>query len=129
MHPEPTLPRAGGSGYAAFNFVLLLLWAAPMLAGGFQGSHGQFGLLAVGFILLPRCFYAAPASLPIRVRRVFAIIGSVAIGAAYLSFLFTHIGKWTYLPVVCAILLLLDLYDHWLFTRLLSGRSAEAPGE
>jgi hypothetical protein len=129
MHPEPPPQRAMGSGYAAVNFVLLFLWIVPMLFERFHRRENQFGLLILTLIVLPRCFHAVPASGPIRMRRALAIIGTVAVLVTDLNFLFARVGKWTNLAVVCATLLLLDLYDHWLLTRLLRGGSVEAQNE
>jgi hypothetical protein len=130
MNPE-IRPRAARSGYLPVSFLLLALYSLPMFFRRFNAIHaGQSGLLAVALILLPRCFYAAPANGLIRLRRLFTIAGSIAICAIYLNYLFARVGKWPYLAAICATLLLLDLYDHWLLTRLLSGgASAEASHE
>lgn len=57
----------------------------------------------------------------IRLRRFFSVAGAIAICAMYVGCLFTKVGVWPCLATLCATLLLLDLYDHWLLTRLLSG--------
>ncbi len=134
MHPE--VPPSPGvrdygnrSGHQAVIFFLYALYLVPEIFRRFDHRSGQFGLLAVAFFLLPRCFFPAPANGLIRLRRTLSFAGSMIILAVYLSYLFAQVGKWPYLAALFATLLLLDIYDHWLLTRLLRSGSAEASYE
>jgi hypothetical protein len=112
-------------GHTLLKCVLLGLYFGPMLFRQFDGRGGQFGLLIVVFILLPRCFFSAPAQGLVRFRLVFSVAGSIAICALYVGFLFGYTSKWQYIGAICTIMLSLDLFDHWLLAQMLGGRSAE----
>ncbi len=111
-----------------------LLWALlGVLAvffgtGLFRGLDSYRGALNLSVALLPtltRCFYAAPANGSIQLRRVLYIAGSATIFFAILSVPFVpilHSSKWLLLEIVCATLLVLSLYDHWLLNHLLTAR-------
>lgn len=118
LHPE-TRPHSARNWYLVYFLLLALLFHRL-----FSGHEDQFGLLAIAVFLLPRCFHPAPANGLIRLRRFFSIAGSIVISAMYFDYLFTRQGMWPYQATMFSILLMLDLYDHWLFTRLLSGGAA-----
>jgi hypothetical protein len=126
LHPEPK-PRSGNySGVQAILFLLNALYIVPGLFLRSERHFEQFGLIALAFVVLPRCRLPASDSAWIRLRQVLSIAASILIFAIYLSYVFGRLGKLSYVPAICAILLSLDLYDHWLFTRLLSGSSADS---
>jgi hypothetical protein len=126
MHPEAK-PRTGNdSGFKAVYFLLVALWIVPELFARFdRGMGSNFSLMLVMFIVLPKCFYSASGNTLIRIRQGLSIGGSIFICGMFPSYLFSWLGKWPYLAAICTTLLLLDLYDHWLFTRLLRGESAK----
>lgn len=128
MHPSVRPPRWTRSRPLTVNFLLLMAFIAPMFYPRLHNST-EVGLLAFVFFVLPRCFYSVPQNTIIQMRRLLAIFGMIAICVISVCGLLHPANKWLYLTWSWAILLLLDLYDHWLFTRLLKGSSMEASYE
>lgn len=123
MHPE-TRQRPVSYWHLVY-FLLLALYLAPLLFQRWNNVYGfQSCSLAIACFLLPRCIYPARANNLIRLRRFLSIAGLIVICAMCLDYLFMHMGMWPYQTAIFSILLVLDLYDHWLFTRLLSGGAA-----
>ena len=125
LHPEPQSRGTRDRSGVLFRCFLVVMLIVPHLFQRFDGHSGSetFPLLLMIFVL-PRCLYATNSTALIRVRRILSIAASVVICAMYVTFLLIRSGKWSDLAGVYALLLLLDLYDHWLFTRLLNGGSA-----
>ncbi len=123
FHPEPQPQRARNhNGFPALYLLFVGMYIVPGLFARFDSRSGSiFGIQAVIFFVLPRCLYRTSGLVLVRLRRALCMSGAVVICGIYGSYLFTDIGAGAYLAIVCAVLLLLDLYDHWLFTRLLHG--------
>jgi hypothetical protein len=132
MNPEPPLSRGPNYQYFGMQAIIFLIWAlslAPEIFRHGRGNPSGFILLTVAFLVVPRCFYRAPDVAIIRFRRVLSVTSLVAIFAASLGFQFGRVGIWPYMMAMCTVFLLLDLYDHWLLTHLLSGPSVEGTNE
>jgi hypothetical protein len=74
---------------------------------------------------LPPCCYPTPSSPFIRLRRALYIAGSATIFFTVGSVPFLHPSEWLVISGICATLLLLSLYDHWLLHHLFHGGTAE----
>ena len=126
LHPEARPGELQNHSAGFVTYILMALFISPQLFHRFDGRFGShFGMLCVIIFVVPRCLYSTTDNTLIRLRRVLSIAGATCVSAMYLCYLFALLGIWSYLAGVCAILLVLDLYDHWLFTRLLSGGPAE----
>ena len=115
-----------------------LFWAMIALTAIFVGTavipsldpyRGSLNLWAVLLYTVPRCFYFAPATIVIRLRRALYIAGSLSIIFLIGSLLFLHPSKWIVLAALCSMLLLLNLYDHWLLDHLLNDTRPELSGD
>ncbi len=87
--------------------------------------RAALNLWIVLVLTVPRCFYPAPAIPSIQLRRVLYITCSAIIFFSVLSVPFMgplHSSGWLLLEIVCATLLVLSLYDHWLLSHLLRAR-------
>lgn len=72
--------------------------------------------------LLPRCFYISPPDAWLRLRKAVYAAGILAIFAvgAYVSVVgHSRAPTAPFLSAFAAVLVVLGLYDHWLFTYLL----------
>jgi hypothetical protein len=111
-----------------------LLWAWLGIFAVFVGAglfrdldryRGALNLWFVLWLTVPKCFYPVPANGFIHLRRFLYIAGSATIFFTILSVpivpLF-HSSRWLLPEIVCATLLVLSLYDHWLLNHLLSAR-------
>ncbi len=130
LHPGPQPRGDRDHSGVLFRYFLAAMVIVPQFFQRFDGQSASqtFPLLLMIFVL-PRCLYATNGNALIGVRRILSIAASVIACAMYLSFLLIRSGKWFDLAGVYAVLLLLDLYDHWLLTRLLSGVPAEQSHE
>jgi hypothetical protein len=134
MHPEARSQRAANPlarryGYlSGINAVLFLLWAFTFLPDIFLGHHTQPGLFAAllaAYQLFPRCIYPVTSNWSVLLRRILAATAMIAIVKIYLEFRFAQMDLWTWMAVLFSVLLLLDLYDHWLLNHLLGGDFTE----
>jgi hypothetical protein len=123
---ERTAPRRFASG---LFWMALGIWAIFVGMGLFRSLDAYRGVLNLWIALLftmPRCFYPAPANGFIQLRRALYIVGSAIIFFTIFSFPFVpavrHLGM-VVPEIVCATLLVLSVYDHWLLGHLLSGRT------
>ena len=126
-HPSLTLGRYYGYN-SRHGVILLLFWVLCLLPGIILGKHGSPGELAamiIAFHIFPRSFYPATGPWPILLRRVLAYTAIASFLSLYLGLRFFHLNLWLWLGSTLSILLLLDLYDHWLLNHLLSAGSAE----
>lgn len=135
MHPEATPQRAAAGRYghlSGINAVLFLLWAFTFVPYIFLGSHTQPGLFAAllaVYQLFPRCIYPVNSNWSVLLRRILAATAMIALIGIYLEFRFARMDLWTWMAVLFSVLLLLDLYDHWLLNQLLGGDFTERSHE
>jgi hypothetical protein len=128
MNPEVRTRAAKNYPKESYDviFMIWILSLGPSLFRRVDRDSGLFCLLAVVYALLPRVVYSGSEVGLIRVRRYAASAGALILCLGYLGFLYSHAGRWQVLGVLFTTLLLLDLYDHWLLTRLLSGPASGA---
>jgi hypothetical protein len=126
MNPEKRPPRSPNYqqryGQGA---VLFLIWALGIMPDTFHRpgeSSWRLILLLMAFQIVPRCFYPVTSNWSIRLRRIFSCAALLTIAGIYFSYRFARMDFWISLVLQLAILLSLDLYDHWLLNRLLSGK-------
>jgi hypothetical protein len=89
----------------------------------FLGRRSASGVLALQiavFQVLLRCIYPVTGDWAVRMRRVLAVTAIITIAGLYFEYLTVRIGFWNWMAGLFTVLLLLDLYDHWLFDHLLS---------
>lgn len=126
LHPGAKPGELQNHSAVFVTYIFMALSLAPHLFHRFDGRFGsQIGMLSLILFVVPRCIYATTDNSQVRLRQALSIAGAGVICAVYGSYLIAQIGEWSYLAFTCATLLLLDLYDHWLLTRLLSGGRAE----
>lgn len=131
MHPESKPQRGSNKRYgyrSETTAILFLIWMLSILPDIFLGRHGRPWALAMfltGYQILPRCFYPVTHDWSIRLRRILACAALIAIIGAYIDHRFVQMDLWTWMTASLSVLLLLDLYDHWLLNHLLSGGPAE----
>lgn len=123
MNPEkqspPILNYGERYGQAA---ALFLIWALVIMPDSYHktGESWRLVVLLMAFQVVPRCFYPVTNSGFIRLRRILACAALLSSAGMYFSYRSARIGFWIWIALQLAILLLLDLYDHWLLSRLLS---------
>jgi hypothetical protein len=131
MHPEV---QRVNSPYYRWMRILVLAYAlnlplVPFQPFGDAWIQHAWGFTCVGMLamlqILPRCSCAVASAWPIRLRRILARGGLLAITGMFLTCLFIPASFWMFLDLLFAALLLLDLYDYWLLNRLLSGNRME----
>jgi hypothetical protein len=101
--------------------LFLLALPAGLLFPSLGAYSGYLGPWFVFLITLPRCLHAATAVIPIRLGIFLYIGGSLAILFLIGCAPFVHLSVWVVNAEVCATLLALSLYDHWLLNHLLNG--------
>jgi|SRR5271170_4495762 len=104
---------------------ILAVFVGTGLCRGLDSYRSDLNLSVALLPTLTRCFYPAPAKSFVQLRRALYIVGSAAIFLAILCVPFVpflHSPKWLLLEIVCATLLVLSLYDHWLLNHLLTAR-------
>ena len=135
MHPEPPPQRTGNPRYGYLSGTLAgvsLTYALMYVPEMFLGHSAQPGLLAVLVAapqVAPRCFYPVTNNWSVLLRRIFAAATLIAMVGIYLEYRFARIDLLTWMALLSSFLLLLDLYDHWLFNHLLSGDFTERSHE
>jgi hypothetical protein len=123
---EPSRPPNRYYGYYSGKWAtLILMWAMILLPNIFigHGRPGNFALMIAVFQIFPRCLYPITNNWLILLRRILASAALIAIIGIYINYRFAQIGLWAYMATLLSVLLLLDLYDHWLLNHLLSGGS------
>ena len=127
MHPEPRLqpatdPLARRYGnVSGINAVLFLMWAlmyVPKMFLGHSAQPGLFALLVTAYQVFPRCIYAVTNNWSVFLRRLLAATVLAAVVGIYLEYRFARMDLWTWMALLLSLLLLLDLYDHWLLNHL-----------
>jgi hypothetical protein len=113
-----------GLSWAMIAF--LVVFVGTGIFGRLDAYRGVLNMWICLLFTLPVCFYPAPASIPIRLRRALYIVGTLAIFSTIGSVPFLHESKWLLLAVITATLLLLNLYDHWLLNQLLTRNQPES---
>ena len=108
------------------NSVFPLWWAIllinfGLLAGSSGHARSSIMLVPMTWLLLPRCSYATPASLPLQLRRALAIAALALFVVLQMAYLFGPVSKWSLLADVFGSYFLLAAYDHWLLVHLLGG--------
>ena len=121
---KPTIPPSAPGLFWAM-IALIAIAAGTMVVPSLDPYRGSLNLWVVLLYTLPRCFYFAPATIVIRLRRALYIAGSLSIIFLIGSLLFLHPSKWIMLAALCSTLLLLNLYDHWLLDHLLNDTRPE----
>jgi hypothetical protein len=66
---------------------------------------------------------------PVLLRRIFGTTALIVMIGTFINYCFAKIDLLTSMGVLFSILLLLDLYDHWLLSHLLSGDFTERSHE
>jgi hypothetical protein len=131
MHPEARPQRAANPRYgynAGTSAVLFLIWALALVPGMFLGHRAQpgaFALLLAAYQVLPRCIYPLSSNWSVFLRRILAATALIAMVGIYLEYRFAQTNLLTWMAGLFSLLLLLDLYDHWLFNHLLRGDFTE----
>jgi hypothetical protein len=135
LHPEAR-PQRGAKpryGYLSGQFALFfLMWALMYVPRMFLGHRAEPGLLAVflgAYQVVPRCFYPVTNNFSVLLRRFFSSTALIAMAGIYLEYRFGRISLWTWMALQFSFLLVLDLYDHWLFNHLLSSDFTEQSHE
>ena len=138
MHPEGT-PQRGANplarryGYlSGVNAVLCLLWAfsfVPDLFLGHRPQPGMFALLVATFQVFARCICPVTNNWSVVLRRVLATTAMIAMIGIYFDYRFARMDLLTWMAGLFSMLLLLDLYDHWLLNHLLKGDFMERSHE
>jgi hypothetical protein len=108
--------------------VMFLIYALVLLPGmffGLRGRPGELAMMVTVFQILPRCLYPVTGDWLVLLRRIFACSALVAIFGIYIQYRFAQMNLWTWMAALLSILLLLDLYDHWLLNHFLGGDSKE----
>jgi hypothetical protein len=129
MNPEKRPPRSPNYGQRyGQGAVLFLIWALGMMPDTFHRpgeSSWRLVLLLMAFQVVPRCFYPVTNNWSVRLRRIFSCAALLIIAGIHFSYRFARMDFWIAFALLFAILLSLDLYDHWLLNRLLSGSPIE----
>lgn len=126
MNPEI---RKRPVSYDQSQTVIFMIWVLNMVPQLFRRVDHEFGLFclfAITFAVLPRLLYSSSSVGLVRLRRVVSIVAGASICLTYLLYLYRPEERLELLEVLFLTLLLLDLYDHWLLTRLLSGSASGA---
>jgi hypothetical protein len=138
MHPEARPQRAANPlarryGYlSGINAVLFLLWALTIVPDIFRGHNvrpGYLVMLVTAYQVFPRCIYPVTNNWSVLLRRILAATAMIAMIGIYLEYRFTRIDLWTWMDLLLSLLLLLDLYDHWLLNHLLDSDFTEVSHE
>ena len=135
IHPEarPTHASNRYYGYYSGKFaVLFLIWALTLVPGIFLGHNAQPGTLAMlvtAYQVIPRCFHPVTNNWFVFLRRILAATTLIAVVGIYLEYRFARMDLWTWMALLLSLLLLLDLYDHWLLNHLLGSDFTEGSDE
>jgi len=135
LHPEAPPQRTGNRryGYLSGVFaVLFLIWALTLVPGIFLGHNAQPGTLAMlvtAYQIVPRCFYHVTKNWSVILRRVFAVTAVLTMIVTFINYQLAQMSLWTWMAVLLSVLLLLDLYDHWLLNHLLGSDFMEGSFE
>jgi len=138
MHPESTRQRGANPlarryGYlSGVNAVLFLLWTftfVPDMFLGHRAQPGMFAFFVAVFLVFPRCICPVTNNWSVLLRRILAATALIAIVGIYLEYRFAQMDLLTWMAELFSVLLLLDLYDHWLLNHLLSGDFTERSHE
>jgi len=126
MNPEVRTPAGAYSQSQSETviFMFYVLYMAPQLFRRVDHDSYSFWMAAIIFAVIPRLVYSRSDVGLVRLRRAASIAAAAVINLTYLGYLYGPAGRWQLLEVLFATLLLLDLYDHWLLTRLLAGRTS-----
>ncbi len=134
MHPGAQPQRAGNPlarryGYlSGINAVLFLIWALTIVPDIFLGHNARPGYLAMlvaAYQVVPRCIYPITNNWSVLLRRIFATTALIVMIGTFINYCFAKMELLTWMAVLFSVLLLLDLYDHWLLNHLLSGDLTE----
>lgn len=131
MHPEPKPQRGSNPRYGAaaeYMSVLFLIWTLSVLPDIFLRRHGRsgtFAIFAAAYLILPRCLYPITSNWSVRLRRIMNSAALIAVLGTYIYYRFAQMDLWTWMATSFSVLLLLDLYDHWLLNYLLGGGPVE----
>lgn len=127
LHPEAPPQRTGNRYYgysSGVSAVLFLIWALTLVPGIFLGHNARPGTLAMmvtAYQIVPRCFYPVTRNWSVLLRRLFAVAAVLTLIGTFTSYRLAQMSLWTWMAVLLSVLLLLDLYDHWLLNHLLGG--------
>ena len=125
LHSQVSPRRTGNRRYgyhSGKSAVLFLIWALALVPEIFLGRNAQpatLAMMVVGYQVLPRCLYPGPKDGSVLLRRLFAMTAVITIIGTFICYRLDQIGLWTCMTVLLSLLLLLDLYDHWLLNHLL----------
>ena len=125
LHPEAPPQRTGNRYYGYFSgvfAVLFLIWTLTLVPGIFLGHNAQPGTLAMmvtAYQIAPRCFYPVTRNWSVHLRRVFAVAAVLTLIGTFTGYQLARMSLWTWMAVLLSVLLILDLYDHWLLNHLL----------
>ena len=134
MHPEAISQRSAHPvarryGYlSGVSAVLCLLWAfsfVPYLFFGHRPQPGMFALQVAPLQFFARCICPVTDNWSVLLRRILAYTAMIAMIGIYLDYRFGLMDLLTWMALMFSFLLLLDLYDHWLLSHLLSSDFAE----
>jgi hypothetical protein len=89
----------------------------------------MFAVFVAVFLFFPRCICPVTNNWSVLLRRILAATALIAIAGIYLEYRFAQMDLLTWMAVLFSVLLLLDLYDHWLLNHLLSGDFTERSHE
>ncbi len=125
LNPQVTPRRADNRRYGYLSdasAVLSLIYALALVPEIFLGHNAQPGtlaLLVMVYHVLPRCLYPVPRDGSVLLRRLFAMTAVIAMIGTFICYRFDQMVLRTCVTVLLSLLLLLDLYDHWLLNHLL----------
>lgn len=135
MHSEVP-PQHAANRYYGYNSgkfaILFLIWALTIMPGiflGYNAHPGTLAMLVTAYQIVPRCFHPVTNNRFVLLRRILAATALIAMIGIFISYSFARMGLWTWMGGQLSLLLLLDLYDHWLLNHLLSGDFTEQSHE
>jgi hypothetical protein len=135
MHLEARPQRAANRRYgylSGINAVLFLGWALTIVPDIFRGHNvrpGYLAMLVTAYQVFPRCIYPVTNNWSVFLRRILAATALIAMVGIYLEYRFARMDLWTWMALLLSLLLLLDLYDHWLLNHLLGSDFTEGSHE
>jgi hypothetical protein len=91
----------------------------PGIFLGHNARPGSLAMLVTAYQVVPRCFYPVTKDWSVLLRRVFAVTAVITMVGSFICYRLTQMRLWTWMGVLLSLLLLLDLYDHWLLNHLL----------
>jgi hypothetical protein len=96
---------------------------------GHNAQPGLFAMLVATYQVVPRCIYPITNNWSVLLRRIFATTVLIVMIGTFINYCFAKMDLLTWMAVLFSVLLLLDLYDHWLLNHLLSGDFTERSHE